>query len=555
MGKSSRAKQERRRSRQRRTVELERLTGARAPFTGPDATRALQIYVDHGRTELIAFVSAVDYGQMVHLALNSSESDDWAVANNGDSLLQLVHAGATDGPDILDDRDWDTLKGWVLDNSNMEQLLKASQAGLVDLCSFDPPTVQVSGSFDLQGWARSVVLDVPQLAGQESLSALYADPVAELLLDVVNGRTPHVPAVLVDIDSAMRTDYDFGVPELLLVLHLLWSSTYRDEHGGALSFLAYRGHLEQVLKLASREYPWLFERASVDRLLDFLTIPFGRTRAGRGFRYGYAYLTPLIEMPFGYTPNGFEGCVMQPEDEHRGSFGWVRINDQLRAVIHAVNRLEPDRGNELSRSNTFLMTSDDALGASLRLWQEILLDGEWPFGRDEAPTVVSAIRRRRQQQRPIDEFETAVPQALQGLGMQTWTNLAPSVDGTHNELGLVLRNEIDVIASDPTTQTVWVVEVKDQVRCWTAASQATRIKKYLEEFVPKLQQKLDDVNDSRPELSARLGIDLREWTINACFITRYRDPAAYDSRIPFHVVPVGWVSAVLQRADHSSGRT
>lgn len=529
------------------TAELERLIGAQAPFTGQDAISALQIDVDRRRADLIAFISAFDYGQMVHLALNSNHSGDFAVANNGDSLLELVHAGATDGPDTLDDRDWYTLKSWVLDHLTRERLLDASKAGLVDLRTFDGWTAQVSGPFDLAGWGRSFVLDIPRFAGQESTSALYADPVAEFLLDVINKRTPHVPAVLADIDSAMRTDYDFGVPELLLVLHLLWSSTYRDEHAGALSFLAYRGHFEQVLKLASRDYPWLFERASISTLLDFLTIPFGRSRAGRGFHYGYAYLTPLIEMPFGYAPNGFDGCLMQPVDESREEFGWVRINEQLRAVIHTVAQNEPDTGDERSRSITLLMTSDDALGASLRLWQEILLDGEWPFDRSEAPAVAKAIRRRRQQQRPIDEFEIAVPQALQALGMQTWANLAPSVDGTHNELGLVLNNEIDVIASDPTTHTVWVVEVKDQVRCWTAASQATRINKYLEEYVPKLQRKLDDVNDCRPDLAARLGIDLSEWEIKACFVTRYRDPAAYDSRIPFHVVPVGWVSKVLQR--------
>lgn len=555
MGKEARRQRRDEKRSRRKLVEtghrvflsrLEQELGSPAPYAGAAAERALEVAVALMEDDLRDFVSNFDYGQMAYLSLCAGDdSEDFGdLAAAGLNLLRLVHATATDGTSTLDDRDHSQLLEMVMNLEEQTQLLEFVRAGLLEFSYYDGRRRELTGSFDVEGWYSSVFAELPVVLGIASKEDVFADPMNAALAEMTNGRSAHTPGVFADIDAAMREDLNFGVPELILALHLIWSSTYTSPKGKGPSFLFYRGHIVEILRGARREYPWLTERADLDGLVDFLTVPFGRDTGGRGFRHGYGWLRPFIELPQRYVPNGFECQIAQPT--FRGDqFGWVAFDERARFAISVANQHQLDDDAAARKNNTFILTSDSALRASLSMWHEVLLDGEWPFDKASAPTVVSAIRKRRQRQRPIDEFETEVPAALAKLGMATWTNLQPSADGSGNPLGLVLRNEIDVVAVDAEREVIWVVEVKDLTRCWTGQACATRIAKYVNEFVPKLEQKRDDLKAGLPHLVDIIGGQPDQWSVQTCFITRYRDPAHFDTRVRHPVIPVGWCHLLL----------
>jgi hypothetical protein len=192
----------------------------------------------------------------------------------------------------------------------------------------------------------------------------------------------------------------------------------------------------------------------------------------------------------------------------------------------------------VQRSDGRLAVMPWALEATLRIYMRYVGDGRLPWPPSTSPPALTRAMNRYRQDRNA-EFERQVHTLLTDTGYLARRNVKkPAAIGLET-----LSGEIDVIAADPTTATIWVVEAKDPQEAFSAR----QIKDSVHDFhgaegkayVAKLVKKVGDVSVQSASVAAALGAGaaVATWQVRGLMVTRRPVAAAFAAtKVPFVTV-------------------
>ncbi len=465
----------------------------------------------------------LDYGSVLAAGL-TSPGDDLGI--DGALILESVARAGYDGPSLFHPGDHVELLA-RLDKLSVYQYMAALVEAGVGTVNVDRHyRADLDSTFDLSGWfaagrAFQLVHDLPRVA--------FIDQAKESLNQAVNSRSDVVPSWLVDIDTAMADEVGFRSSVVFFVLHALWSGIDRIVGPNEVLVVGQNALIDRYCDpkgSVAQAYPTLTSREEVTKVVDALTTrPRDEALVDPRYRHAFSWARPLFELPSGWTADRWP---------HRW---WP--------------------GPRPSDGEALLVTSEAGLQHALALWVEALTDCEWPLPAGPGGTGVrDSLRARRQQARPKAEFEI---QAAAYLREDLDFDVEASVErGTPCRFGFDLRNEIDALVFDHEHSIVWVVEFKDQSRCWDAASVATRLRTYVDG--PKSHQykmllKAEDVDCGLAQLLRSRGIvdEPDTWSVAAAIFTRHDDPATADRRMMIPVTRIDYAGTLSDRSMRSRG--
>jgi hypothetical protein len=182
-----------------------------------------------------------------------------------------------------------------------------------------------------------------------------------------------------------------------------------------------------------------------------------------------------------------------------------------------------------------------------------LIEGTWPERLTPADQPLShALERRRNSVRPVHGFERDLEQLVREQGLPVAASVRPARRGAASAIGVPITSEIDVVAVDPSSRIIWVLEAKDLAQAASARRIRGEIDKYLRPggYVDKLARKTAEVAIEPDAVAHRLGAPGTNYSVQGAFITREPSPAAFHSDIQFPFATIERVPHLL--AQHLS---
>jgi hypothetical protein len=247
--------------------------------------------------------------------------------------------------------------------------------------------------------------------------------------------------------------------------------------------------------------------------------------------------------------------------DHAATFdgeGHARAALDLLLLRPEVLQAEPWRPWEARRravrfeTRPILALSDDELyvlphwcEASASIYSRYLGQGLLPWPDPELPPQVRQaladyrdIRNRR--------LEEEVADQLNALGYRLRKRIKRDDAQT---IGLAaLRGEIDILAARNSSDTLWVIEVKDPAEVFTTSEIRRALDRFFDpgEWIDLLMAKTAEVSSQPARVAAALGLAEREsWQVRPLMVTRRAVPAAFvPSPVPF--TTIGRLSEALQ---------
>jgi hypothetical protein len=176
----------------------------------------------------------------------------------------------------------------------------------------------------------------------------------------------------------------------------------------------------------------------------------------------------------------------------------------------------------------------------VRWTQELCLaymsDGRLPWPR-LPDRVRKAVERWRQERNRL--LERDVEGILKALSMKARRNVKPDLFAKY---GVSVAGEVDVLAADETTGTLWVLEVKDFQIAFGPAEIAAMFDKLHGPggFIERLLERAASVERSARNVAVFLG-SAREgpWTVRPLVVTRAIERAAFVAESQAPIVPAG----------------
>jgi hypothetical protein len=171
---------------------------------------------------------------------------------------------------------------------------------------------------------------------------------------------------------------------------------------------------------------------------------------------------------------------------------------------------------------------------SASIYSRYLLQGLLPWPDPEVdPGVRRALAGYRDTQNR--RLEDEVANRLTALGYRVRKRVRPE---DARSIGLaMLHGEIDVLAARPSSNVLWVIEVKDPAEVFTTSEIRRALDRFFgqDEWIDKLVHKTADVADDTASVAAALGLEqgmLR--AARPLIVTRRVVPAAFvPSPVPF----------------------
>lgn len=236
--------------------------------------------------------------------------------------------------------------------------------------------------------------------------------------------------------------------------------------------------------------------------------------------------------------------------------------DQIRSVLDLITISEKtivgsEFDPELARERRFRPYSRPIIGTQVRLrdalsaealawtkwpiitaigdWAVSIVNCVWPYRLNTDDPKEKAVHNELRQLKNKPPFGRAIKfEKLIADEIRKLPGLRVKDDVDRPQLDV--RNQIDVLAADEQTNTIWVISAKDLYLSFSSE----RIKTIRHEFFEqdknhqqKLSRMLEDVRRHSAEAARVCGVakDNRQWNMRGAFVTRELSPAAFDTRL------------------------
>lgn len=187
----------------------------------------------------------------------------------------------------------------------------------------------------------------------------------------------------------------------------------------------------------------------------------------------------------------------------------------------------------LAREGSAVWVAPWTAEVARRGWVNYLSEHRLPLpDRDLPESVVRALESARQKRQR--DFEKECRLRFEGLPLTCVGRIRETSASAH---GIAhLSGEIDELCIDGNRSLIFLIEAKDPFVPLSARTVSRQIARFHGPggFVPKLQQKVDDIKASTASLAANKGMErpTREWQVVGVMVTRHLTPAAYVRACP-----------------------
>lgn len=236
-----------------------------------------------------------------------------------------------------------------------------------------------------------------------------------------------------------------------------------------------------------------------------------------------AHVEPLLDFPVMEVRAAIEALVLRGEALRAGDIEpWEFAKRPARLITQPLIQV----------SETDILILPWFLEKVLSIYMRYLADCRLPWPKASThQTVQTALESYRQSMNEM--LEANVADRLQQHGLKVRKRVKkPHV------LGLAsLSGEIDCVAIDEQSGTLWVLEVKDPEEVFSVADISRSVRRFHDPkgWLDKLAKKVEDVERDPKSVARALGAKGDSWRIRAAVVTRRAVPAGFlrASRFPF----------------------
>jgi hypothetical protein len=347
---------------------------------------------------------------------------------------------------------------------------------------------------DLVAWQAATAIEAVTTPGEEETPS-QGDRLAEL---------PPLPPEYQPIDRALRSAQGFGLTSLFSVLGELRAWPVTDESPFAVT--------------------------TVDAMVDFVEEYFP---------------IPKVELRAAIGALTLRATALLDEEESRNQMEhWKLEGRSHRLQVRPLVALDYD--------TVLLMPRQ--VGHALDIYMNYYRDGRLPWPEETMDrNLVKALNRYRGLLNRQLEAEVASMIGRYGLIYRTSVdNRKPAIIGLTK-----LSGEIDILAADPNTRTLYVIEIKDISIAFSPRQIAKRVEAFHGpgEYVDRLLEKAADISRDPRAVVASLGLKATGvWKVKPLMVTRRLEPAAFvrRTRVPF--LTTSQLEDQLLRAKRSNRR-